>query len=163
MALKDLEGKRTGRPRGARTTSRLRRDAAWAYRHLDHPDARPPSPGAKMWAQLAREEPGRFLSCVALLEGEGPGQDRDGGAEEKVTPAGRLMKLFVHQRQLVAWLTGDETSRIENLPPGFEVVGGEAAADGKGLFLTIRSESFPDVVEGEGVPQFAAVYGRKHW
>jgi hypothetical protein len=116
-----------------------------------------------MWAQLAREEPGRFLSCVALLEGEGPGQDRDRSGGEKVTPAGRLMKLFVHQRQLVAWLTGGETSRIENLPPGFEVVGGEVADGRTGLELLIRSESFPDVPEGERVPQFAAVYGRKHW
>jgi len=65
MALKDLDGKRTGRPPGAKTASRVRRDILWAYNHLDKPDAKPPSPGALMWPECARKDPGLFLPCAA--------------------------------------------------------------------------------------------------
>jgi len=67
MALKDLEGKRTGCPPGARTSSRVRRDILWAYNHLDKADAKPPSPGAVMWAECARKDPGRFLTGFCRL------------------------------------------------------------------------------------------------
>jgi len=40
MALKDLEGKRTGRPRGAKTTAK--RDILWTYCNLGKVDAKPP-------------------------------------------------------------------------------------------------------------------------
>jgi hypothetical protein len=85
MALKDLEGKRTGRPRGAKSTSRVRRDILWAYNHLDKPDAKPPSPGAKMWAKLARKEPVRFLAHVARNEAPRKVQSKQPGNEAKGT------------------------------------------------------------------------------
>jgi hypothetical protein len=70
MALKDLIGKRTGRPLGSRTSSRVRRDILWAYNNLDKPDTKPPSPGAQMWAEMARREPDQFLACVARVIGD---------------------------------------------------------------------------------------------
>jgi hypothetical protein len=55
MALKDLEDKKTDRLRGGKNISRVRRDILWAYNHMNKPDAKPPSEGAKMWAELARQ------------------------------------------------------------------------------------------------------------
>ena len=66
--------------KGARTTSRVRRDILWAYSNLDNPDAKPPSPGAKMWAEHAREQRGHFLACVVRLDSSGPDVDGDAGA-----------------------------------------------------------------------------------
>src|SRR5436305_1269771 len=83
MGLKDLEGKRTGRPRGAKTTSRVRRDILWAYRNLDNPDAKPPSPGARMWTELARTQPGHFLACVVKVDTAGE-READGEGESGV-------------------------------------------------------------------------------
>src|SRR5262249_11515682 len=74
MGLKDVEGKRSGRPRGAKTSSRVKRDIMWAYRNLANPDAKPPSAGAMLWANLARQQPGHFLACLVQLETPG-GQD----------------------------------------------------------------------------------------
>src|SRR5262245_21007884 len=68
MGLQHLEGKRTGRPTGSKTTSSVRRDMMWAYQHLDDADAKPPSAGARMWADLARSQPSSFLSCLVSLE-----------------------------------------------------------------------------------------------
>jgi hypothetical protein len=164
MALKDLEGKRTGRPPGARTTSRLSRDAAWAYRHLDHPDARPPSPGAKLWVQFGREQPGHFLASVALLEATGR-QEGGAGEDPRRDPgwaaspaqdgprAGRLKRLFVPEARLVAYLTGGRAPWLTNLPHEFRVVGSEVDAGRRGVVLTIASEEFPEVAEGEAAPE----------
>ena len=102
MALQDLEGKRTGRPRGAKTTSPVRKDILWAYRNLDKPDAKPPSPGARMWADLARNEPSRFLAHLARIEAARQEKSRTGKRGRRTDSAPRGF--------------GDGRSRYEEMP-----------------------------------------------
>ena len=67
MGLQHLEGKRTGRPRGSKTSPPLDRDVRWAYRNLGTSDAVPPSPLAGALLTLGREYPDRFAACLAAL------------------------------------------------------------------------------------------------
>jgi len=174
MGLKDLEGKRTGRPPGARTTSRVKRDIVWAYRNLDRPDAKPPSPGARRWAEFARRKPDRFLAYVVRIEtaGEKPAErkedghtdgerDRVGGATAKGSdgkPPQKVRKVLVDAQHLLTRLTGDGTACVSNLPRDAYVVGYEADPSRDGILLTMHSEKFPPVSEGETIPEITAVY-----
>jgi hypothetical protein len=181
MALKDLDGRRTGRPKGSKTTSRVRRDILWAYRNLDKPDAKPPSAGAQLWAALAREQPARFLACVAKLEARAPdaGQ-RDGAAHG---PAGRatgaaaawpnggpvngagwplrVQRLFVPEQRLTQGLVGEHWLRITNLPADcMRIVASEGDPARRGVWLTIASELFEPVSAGQPIPEFRAEWLR---
>jgi hypothetical protein len=179
MALKDLDGRRTGRPKGSRTTSRVRRDILWAYRHLDKPGARPPSAGARLWAALAREHPARFLACVARLEAQAPdpGQPngtthglarRDAGVPPAapgggaVNGAGRLLRvkrLFVPGPLLAQCLSGGHGLRVANLTADcMRIVASEADVGREGVWLTIASELFDPVPAGQPVPEFRAAW-----
>jgi hypothetical protein len=181
MALKDLDGKRTGRPKGSRTTSRVRRDILWAYRHLGKPDAKPPSAGARLWAALAREHPARFLACVARLEGQpadagqrngtahGPA-GRAAGATD-VWPNGgpvngsgrplRVKRLFVPEQRLTQCLIGRHWLRITNLPADcMRIVASEGDPARQGVWLTIASELFEPVAAGQPIPEFRAEWLR---
>jgi hypothetical protein len=123
MALKDLDGRRTGRPQGPRTTSRVRRDIPWAYRNLDKVGAKPPSAGARLWADLARGHPARFLACVAKLEAPPP-EPRPAGRSGPAGPAvttgrpRRAGRLFGPERRLAYLLGGQPAWRVANLHPG---------------------------------------------
>ena len=48
-----LEGKRTGRPKGSMTFARAWRDALWGYAHRYEDRAAPPTAGAGVWWQFA--------------------------------------------------------------------------------------------------------------
>jgi hypothetical protein len=178
MGIKDLEGKRTGRPRGAKTTSRVRRDILWAYRNLGNPDAKPPSPGAKLWADLARQQPGQFLACLVRFEtaegqdlasegeGAGPGREMDGtggatGNGWGGKPPQRVRKLFVDADHLITRLTSDGSAWVSNLPRGAYVVGGETDPSRDGIVFTIHSDTFPPVAEGEPIPEISPVFSRE--
>jgi hypothetical protein len=52
-----LEGKRTGRPKGSRTFSRAWQDVLWGYRHRYVDRVSPPTPAAYLWWSLARFSP----------------------------------------------------------------------------------------------------------
>jgi hypothetical protein len=77
-----LEGKRTGRPKGSKTTPPWVRDALWAYRNLDKPDLKPPSLLAGLLLAMGREHPDRLVLLLDALDrgmeergckdGEGP-------------------------------------------------------------------------------------------
>lgn len=71
MALKDLIGKRTGRPPGAKSAAPWVRTARWAARNLDTPEAVPPSPLAGRLLALGRKQPDRLAVCLARLEALG--------------------------------------------------------------------------------------------
>jgi hypothetical protein len=60
MGLQHLEGKRTGRPRGSKTSPLVDRDVRWAYRNLGTPDAVPPSPLA---GGLSTQQTSRARCC----------------------------------------------------------------------------------------------------
>jgi len=48
-----LEGKRTGRPKGMKNFARYWRDAVWGLEHADEEKAIPPNPSAKLWQSFA--------------------------------------------------------------------------------------------------------------
>jgi hypothetical protein len=65
-----LEGKRTGRPRGSKNLANAWRDVLWAYRHRDENRASPPTAGAHVWWRFAYyypEEVERFLESWGLI------------------------------------------------------------------------------------------------
>jgi hypothetical protein len=67
-----LEGKRTGRPRGSRNLAAAWRDAVWAWEHRDEEEVCPPTAGAAVWWFLADRYPAEleeFLEAHGLLEG----------------------------------------------------------------------------------------------
>jgi hypothetical protein len=184
MSVEHLHGKRTGRPRGSKSTSPWRRDALWAYRHLGRPDAQPPSELAKLLLALGREQPDRLFACLALLDDPGhpaeqPNREAGGSAEADPTTGGRspdpqssgndlggkppqkVRKLFVDARHLLARLTGDGGAWVSNLPRGAYVVGCETDPGRDGIVLLIHSEAFPPVAEGEAIPELTAEYARE--
>jgi hypothetical protein len=52
-----LEGKRTGRPKGSRNHARDWADALWGYQHRFHDRAAPPTPAASLWWGIASRYP----------------------------------------------------------------------------------------------------------
>ena len=51
-----LEGKRTGRPKGSKNWSCAWRDAMWGF-HNRFDNVRPPTPGAALWRNFAEHFP----------------------------------------------------------------------------------------------------------
>jgi hypothetical protein len=65
-----LEGKRSGRPKGVRNHAKAWADVLWAYRHRDREDATPPSAGARLWhffASIYPDEIESFLEDAGQL------------------------------------------------------------------------------------------------
>jgi hypothetical protein len=52
-----LEGKRTGRPKGSVSMASAWRDARWGYEHRHTDDADPPTAGAGLWWYFAVYHP----------------------------------------------------------------------------------------------------------
>ena len=55
-----LEGKRTGRPKGSKNHAAAWADVLWAYEHRDDACVSPPNPTALFWWRLARSFPDVF-------------------------------------------------------------------------------------------------------
>src|SRR5262245_15482119 len=68
MALEHLQGKRTGRPRGRRTTSPAIRGLRWAAQNVGKEGVIPPSPAAAHFLDLALNQPEKFFAALAALE-----------------------------------------------------------------------------------------------
>jgi hypothetical protein len=172
MGLKDLEGKRTGRPPGARSTSRVKRDILWVYRNLDKPDAKPPSAGARMWAEHARKDPGHFLACV-LRADTGAHSDAEMGLVPKPDVIGgsagigttgktpqRVKNFFIGGCHLLQRLTRNGSAWIANLPRDAEIVGCKPDSSRDGIVFTVYSESFRPIPQGEVIPELEVDYAR---
>jgi hypothetical protein len=52
-----LEGRRTGRPKGSKSHARAWADVRWAHDHCDDDDVVPPSPAALLWRRFAARFP----------------------------------------------------------------------------------------------------------
>lgn len=52
-----LEGKRTGRPKGSRSYSHVWADAIWGYEHRYEDRANPPNLSARLWWTFAVQYP----------------------------------------------------------------------------------------------------------
>lgn len=48
-----LEGKRTGRPRGSKNHAKVWADALWGYHHRDAERVAAPTPAASLWRGMA--------------------------------------------------------------------------------------------------------------
>ncbi len=156
MGLEHLQGKRTGRPRGARTKSRLRQDIAGAYRNQGKPDAQPPSAGAGLWQKLAREQPAIFLECVVRVD-TAPEQESENAVEaDSSRPAvdwssqptrqsfgmklpERVRLLFMSGQHLFYRLIGDGSQEVSNLPRDTHLVGCASDPARYGVLLVIYS------------------------
>ena len=65
-----LEGKRTGRPKGSRNLVGAWRDVVWGYENRFQHSVNPPTAGAAIWWKFAQEhgeEVEAFLDCHGLL------------------------------------------------------------------------------------------------
>ena len=68
-----LEGKRSGRPKGARNWASAWRDCLWGYRNAENEDAQPPTVGAELWRAFAAKytwEVYDFLNEHGVIESE---------------------------------------------------------------------------------------------
>jgi hypothetical protein len=90
MATAHLQGKRTGRPRGSKSLSPVQRGLVWASKHLGQ-NIEPPTPAAKFFVDMAREEPAKFVSAVAALDAANR-QHAMAGTEVNALPAKGLEK-----------------------------------------------------------------------
>jgi len=65
-----LEGKRTGRPKGSKNLASAWRDAVWGYEHRYQERANPPTAGAAVWWSMAYRYPDKveeFLDAFGLV------------------------------------------------------------------------------------------------
>jgi hypothetical protein len=176
MGVDHLQGKRTGRPRGSSSTPAWVRDLHWAERHLGDPDAVPPSPLAGRLLALARDQPDRFLACLALRDAQGqPSAPPRASAVRRArgARAGRAWPYAsrrpvtavqdsggpagapgpaAHRRRRLPW--------VRNLSAGFQVtacvVGLDRETGGRWRRvprITLESAAFPEVLPGAPVPQ----------
>ncbi|HEV3144953.1 MAG TPA: hypothetical protein VGZ47_13770, partial [Gemmataceae bacterium] len=156
MGLMDLVGKRTGRPRGSKTKSRVKRDMQWAYCNMGKPNAEPPTAGAKMWLDLARSDQGRFLDYVVRLETvvetkhEGKVEqllatwNPDEAGNTQILnqgPPARVVKMFVPNEHALKYLRGEPVPPIDNFTSSTRIVGCQMQNHGKGIILILTSWS----------------------
>ena len=52
-----LEGRRTGRPKGSKNFASAWRDALWGYEHAYDDEGAPPTPAARLWWYFAHYYP----------------------------------------------------------------------------------------------------------
>jgi hypothetical protein len=170
MGVEHLHGKRTGRPRGSKSTPPWVRALGWAERHLGRPDVVPPSPLAAQLLALGREQPDKFLACLALRDARGQTTAR---GPEAVAPDERTAKLagdkprrvktlVLPVAHLVMQLTGDgPIPFVRNLPRDFHLTGcavKTVGTDWRGwpervLRITLYSPTFPEVPPGAPIPE----------
>jgi hypothetical protein len=176
MGLKDLEGKRTGRRKGGRNRPVWERDILQAYKNVGKPDAVLKSEGARYWQTVARERPSEFAAALAQLDrvdrhkpeaSDLPPGAVPGGWPENAsgaTPTKRIAKrqlraktLFLPEDHLRRQLSGEYPLRsyVTNLPHDFRVVACDVDRTRRGLVLTLLSGAFPEVAEGEAIPELA--------
>jgi hypothetical protein len=159
MGVEHLQGKRTGRPRGSKSRPWLRA-IRWACRHVDRPDAVPPSPLAGYYLALGREHPDRFLACLAALDEKTPTEPE---TEDRARSTDRLKQLFWPLRQLVFRLSHLKGAHLTNLPRDYEIVDCRMNRTCTGVIFTIRSGTFPEVAEGALIPDFTPNWNGLMW
>jgi hypothetical protein len=165
-----LEGKRTGRPKGTGSRSRLLPDMRWAYETIAEPEARPPSAGAKWCKDLAVRDPAGFLTLLGSLEAAENGEtvprrsERGSVSGASLTDVddeffegrGRRLKGVTVQESLVlSWLKAKEPNAFWALVPPFDahLVGCQVDTARRRFRFLIHSEEFPEVEDGEPIEE----------
>jgi hypothetical protein len=59
-----LEGKRTGRPKGTENFASAWQDAVWGLDHYDDENAIPPNPSARLWQSFAGWYPNELMDWL---------------------------------------------------------------------------------------------------
>jgi hypothetical protein len=155
MPLEHLQGKRTGRPRGSKSSSPLKRDLRWACRNLGK-DVEPPTAGAKFWADMARNEPEKFVKAVAELDAANRRlADKNPRSEPQpgipVARAGQRRKsVFLTETEIHATVNAFCTAK---LPAGARLVGCAMVPERGGCLFTVFSKSFDQLAEGIPIPE----------
>jgi hypothetical protein len=165
MGVEHLDGKRTGRPRGAKSRPWVR-ELLWAYRNLGNPDAEPSSALAGRLLALGREHPDRFFACLMQLKPHAtpdtapPGeQPHNGNAAARKLPP-RVRKLVVEGQYLLTRLTGDGSAYLSGIPHGAAIVDCAPDPEGNGVVFILHSGTFPPVLEGVAIPRLKVEYTR---
>lgn len=169
MGVQHLDGRRTGRPRGTRSTPQWQRDMLWVARHLGT-DTVPPSPGARLWSSFATAHPDRFIACIIQLGTQeaktgSRSSDRPEAAQAEnrsagVTGATNIAKPRRQHKTLTL-----KKDRFQNMllhqrasvPSDSKVV--SVVEQGDKVIITLFSETFPLVPDGQAVPELAPKYG----
>jgi len=157
MSVAHLQHKRTGRPRGSKSSSPLKRDLMWAYRNLGK-DVEPPTDGARYWAKMASEQPEKFVAAMKVLD-ETIRRSRDEPQNGKpVARAGQRLKTVVlTEKELLKILM---SRRGWDVPADGKLVGYALnQARGEVLF-TIGSAEFQPLEEEQVVPELGPRFTR---
>jgi hypothetical protein len=177
MSLVHLEGKRTGRRPGSRNSSRWKRDLLWAWKNLGNPDAEPPSPLAGLLLAMGRSDPANFLFCLSLLEVQTLKLEVEAPKAEEQKPVSndtapnvlapkadgfrnngqprRLKRVRVREDSILssARMGNPNCQYFLNVPNDAHIVACEADIPHRELHVVITSEKFPEVAEGEPIPE----------
>jgi hypothetical protein len=113
MGVDHLQGKRTGRPRGAKTTPPYIRAARWAYENLDVADAVPPSPLAARLIAFWRKRPDRLVVYMATLDEMKRKADGRKRARRRPRLKGAVAGAIVNDGPIA----GQETDAPQTKPP----------------------------------------------
>ena len=149
MNVAHLQGKRSGRPRGTKSTSPVARDLRWVARNLGK-DLEPPSPGAAFWAKMAHDEPDKFVSAVAALEAANTRTRDEEPKSNTVDHAGQQLKMiFLTERDVLKKMR----SYRANMPEDGRLVG--CTLTRGGMLFMVRSGTFRPLAEGELIPELA--------
>jgi hypothetical protein len=159
-----LEGKRSGRPPGSKSTPRWIKDATWVERHLGDPDAKPSTALAAALLKLAREQPDKFVAVLALREAPPqteapapPAGGADRGPEHRLDLInGGVKTLVVGHRELRRMLAGDKPRARLIAPAALDILGGWVSD--RGLHLTIRADALPRLQRGQPIPEESAAW-----
>jgi hypothetical protein len=155
MAIKDLEGKRTGRRLGSKSRPPWERDLRWAYKNIGKPDAEPPSEFARGLRELGREHPDKLFDLLRAGPTANGTQDNDDSTP--IEPQ-RVRGIAIDSRHLLARLTKDGIALLANLPRDAYIVGCQEGPADDEIVLHIHSDTFPPTKPGAAIPKIALEY-----
>jgi hypothetical protein len=152
MSIDHLAGKRTGRPRGSKSTLSLKRDLLWVARHLGKEGAQPPTDGAKFWLMVARERPDKFILAITAMEAA----SQLAVCGPPIDFVGQPVKAIHLDHQQV--LRALRTCRPYMPDYGIEVVGVCFAIAPRGVVVIVKHSSFARLEEGQNIPEIPRPY-----
>jgi hypothetical protein len=112
-----LEGKRTGRPKGSKNFAAAWRDCQWGYVNYDVDDP-PPTQGARLWQLFARcfpEEVRAWLTSRGQLQGKPPEFHDSLAAMRWVMRHDKEADTTALQRNCRCWMETDIKGFMRNL------------------------------------------------
>jgi hypothetical protein len=162
MSVEQFEGKRTGRKKGGKNRPQWQRDLEWTYKNLGKPDSEALSDGARFWRAVAREQPDKFAAALAQLDSA---DNRKPEApvirtSPEATPA--VEKVAVKsQRAKMVFLSLDHLGQLlkcQGVPDDARVSAATLTRNPGGLWVTLRSSSFPLVDAGQPIPELKPAF-----